>query len=106
MIYRAVQLAVEDCHFHRFLWRSDPDQPLQDFRMTRITFGVSASPFAAIVALKQNAFDNTVEYPLAAEVVQTSFYVDDGLTGANSVDEAIKLQRDFRILLGKGGFLL
>ncbi len=39
-MYRAVELARD---FHRFLWRSNPDQPLQDFRMTRITFGVSAS---------------------------------------------------------------
>ena len=37
---------------HRLIRRSDPGQPLQDFRMTRITFGVWASPFAANMALK------------------------------------------------------
>ena len=105
-MYRAVELAVDDRDFHRFLWRNNPDQPLQDFRMTRVTFGVSASPFAANMALKQNAVDHTVDYPLAAEAVQTSFYVDDGLTGANSVEEAIKLQEQLQALFDKGGFLL
>lgn len=79
-MYRAVELAAEDSDFHRFFWRNDSNQLLRDIRKTRVTFGVSASPFAANMALRQNALDNAVEYPLAAEIVQTSFYVDDELT--------------------------
>ena len=60
--------------------------------MTGITFGVSASPFAANMTVQQNAIDHLGEFPLAAEAVLTSFYVDDGLTGADSIDEAISLQ--------------
>lgn len=60
--------------------------------MTRIKFGVSASPFAANMALKQNALDHAIDYPLAAEAVHTSFYVDDGLTGADTVERAVELQ--------------
>ena len=105
-MYRAVELAIPDRDLHQFVWRSHPDQPLQDFRMTRITFGVSASPFAANMALKQNALDYTNEYPLAAEAVHTSFYVDDGLTGADSIEEAIELQTQLQTLFSKGGFLL
>ena len=36
----------------------------------------------------------------------TSFYVDDGLTGADSIDEAITLQKQLQTLFAKGGFLL
>ena len=61
--------------------------------MTHITFGVSASPFAANLAVRQNAIDHISEFPLAAKAVLTSFYVDDGLTGADSIDEAITLQK-------------
>ena len=46
------------------------------------------------------------EFPLAAEAVLTSFYVDDGLTGADSIDEAISLQKQLQTLFTKGGFLL
>ena len=37
---------------------------------------------------------------------RVSFYVDDGLTGADSVPEAIELQRQLQDLFNKGGFLL
>ena len=52
----------------------------EDFRMTRVTFGVSASSFIANMCVKQNALDHASAYPLAAEAVGDSFYVDDGLT--------------------------
>ncbi len=92
-MYTAVELATADKHLHRFVWRSKPSDPLLDYRMTRVTFGVSASSFAANnMSVKQNALDFEMEYPQAAEAVKTSFYVDDGLTGADSVDQAIQLQ--------------
>ncbi len=49
---------------------------------------------------------NGLEYPQAAEAVKTSFYVDDGLTGADSGDQAIQLQGQLQELFMKGGFLL
>ena len=105
-MYRAVELVPADRDLHRFVWRKSPDDPLLDYRMTRVTFGVSASSFAANMAVKQNALDHASEYPQAAEVVEKSFYVDDGLTGADSVQEAIELQRQLQELFSKGGLLL
>ena len=74
--------------------------------MTRVTFGVSASSFAANMAVKQNALDYAMEFPQAAEVVNKSFYVDYYLTGADSVSEAINLQTPLHSLFSKGEFLL
>ena len=105
-MYRAVMLTQDDRDLHRFIWRSDPSQPLKDCRMTRVTFGVSASSFAANMALKQNAINKAVDYPLAANAVDQSFYVDDCLTGADSCDEAVLLQRQLQDLFSHGGFLL
>ncbi|XP_064382855.1 uncharacterized protein LOC135331570 [Halichondria panicea] len=105
-MYRAVELTTADRDLHRFVWRNNPKDPLLDFRMTRITFGVSASSFAANMAVKQNAIDHAMEYALAAKSVDTSFYVDDGLTGADTVQEAIELQRQLQDLFSAGGFLL
>ena len=105
-MYRAIELTKLDRDLHRFVWRQDPSQPLRDFRMTRITFGVSASSFAANASVKQNAVDFALEYPQAASVVENSFYVDDGLTGADSIEEAIQLQKQLQDLFSRGGFLL
>ena len=50
-VYQAVKLAGDQKHLHWFLWREDPKQSFQHHRMTRLTFGVSASSFAANMAL-------------------------------------------------------
>ena len=60
--------------------------------MTRVTFGVSASSFAVNMSVKQNAADLAHKYPLAARAVDESFYIDDGLTGADFTEEAVELQ--------------
>ena len=74
--------------------------------MTRTTFGVSASCFAANMAVKQNAIDLSHVYPLAAEAVEKSFYVDDGLTGADDTKTATTLQGQLCDLFSRGGFVL
>ncbi len=78
-MYRAVELVPDDRDLHRFVWRSNQSEVLRDYRMTRVTFGVSASSFAANMCVKQNAIDCAGKYPLAAKAVEESFYVDDGL---------------------------
>ena len=105
-MYGAVELIESDRDYHPFLWRCNPDQPLRDYRMTRITFGVYASPFAANMAVRQNAIDHIGEFPLTAEAVLTSFYFDDSLTGADSIDEAISMQKQLQTLFAKGRFFL
>ena len=52
------------------------------------------------MAVKQNAFG--IQYPLAAQKVYKSIYVDDGLTGAESIPEAIHLQKQLQELFYKG----
>ena len=105
-MYRAVLLTEADKDLHRFVWRSDPNEQLRDYRMTRITFGVSASSFIANMCIKQNATDFESEYPNAAKQVEESFYVDDYLGGVDSPLEAVKLQVEMHSLFQGGGFLL
>ena len=71
--------------------------------MTRLTFGVSESPFAANMCVKRNAINHALEFPLVAKTVDESFYVDDGLVGADSVQQAIRLREE---LQERAGFLL
>ena len=77
---RAGEFAPSDNDLHRFVWRTDSSKPLIDYKMKRITFGVSASSFAANMYVKQNALDLALEYPQAAKATEESFYVDDCLT--------------------------
>ena len=105
-MYRANELAPEDRNLHRFLWRPDTTSPLVDYQMNRVTFGVAASPFAAVGTLQQTAEDFGHNFPTAESFVTTSFYVDDFLAGAQTPEAAIDLQRQLQSLLSKGGFEL
>ncbi len=92
-MYRAVVLPA-----HRDCSRGEDDQKktLQDYRMTWITFGVASSSFTANMAVRQNANEHAWEFVIAASAVLESFYVDDGLVGADSVEGAIKLKTCWR----------
>ena len=74
--------------------------------MTRLTFEVSASSFAANMAVKRNAVLYERSHPRATLAVHESLYVDDGLTGASSISEAISLQTELQDLFERGGFQL
>ena len=57
-MYREVLLHPEDRSLHRFIWRPEVDQPWQDYQMTRVTFGVAASPYLAVKTLVKAAKDS------------------------------------------------
>ena len=103
-MYREVQLCKEDRDLHRFVWREDPCDQIKDYRMKRVTFGVSASPYLAVRTLHQTADDHGGGYPRATQHIKGSFYVDDFLGGANNPKEAIVLFHQLRAILKKGGF--
>ena len=62
-MYRAVELADHDRDYNHFVWRNNPNQPIADYCMTRVTFCVSASLFMANMSVKQNAVDFEAKYP-------------------------------------------
>ena len=70
--------------------------------MTRVTFGVSSSSFAANMSIIQNATDYANDYPFAASAVRDSFYVDDSLCGADTQDEGAKLHKQLHTLFFQG----
>ena len=105
-MYRAVLLPDAQRDLHRFVWREDPRRPLVDYRMKRLTFGVSASSFAANMAVRQNALDHQKSHPEAAQAVLDEFYVDDGLMGKDSIGKTIMLRTELQELFECGGFTL
>ena len=72
--------------------------------MTRVTLGVTSSPYLAICTLQQTAHDFQDQYPSTAPLVLSSFYVDDLLTGAEIPAQEISIYQSLRGLLAKAGF--
>ena len=105
-MYREVMLASQDRDLHRFVWRRHPSEQIKDYRMKRVTFGVSASPFLAVRTLHKIADDHGEGYPEATHHIKTSFYVDNFLGGAATPEDALQLFQQIRSILQKGGFQL
>ena len=100
---RAVELCEQDHDLHRF-WHANKTSEVFDYQMTRVTFGIASSPFAAVQSLQQTTHDFGDSYPIAKSHVMSSFYIDDCLAGSDSPQEAIELYSQLRQLLLKGGF--
>lgn len=90
-MYRAVGLPPEDRDYHRFLWRNSLTEPIKEYRMTRVSFGIASSAFLATNTIRHLADQHKNEYQLANAAVKDSFYVDDGLLSVPTKEEAIAL---------------
>ncbi|XP_055612530.1 uncharacterized protein LOC129759143 [Uranotaenia lowii] len=103
-MYRQVLVHQDDIPYQRIVWRETRNQPLRTYDLQTVTYGLASSPFLATMTLNQLAEDEGHRYPLAAEVLKNSFYIDDALTGANTLAETIELKNQLVALLARGGF--
>ena len=77
-MYHQLVLTLEDRPLHRFLWRNlDQSKESEVYEFLRYVFGGCYCPFCAQYIWQKHADDHKAEYPLAAEVVKNSCYMDD-----------------------------
>ncbi|XP_031636180.1 uncharacterized protein LOC116349066 [Contarinia nasturtii] len=88
-MYRQILINESQTHLQRILWRELPNDPIKEYELRTVTYGTSNAPYLAIRTLKQLSIDGAIEFPLASEILKKDFYVDDVLSGADSLDEAI-----------------
>lgn len=105
-MFRMVRLDRSQWNLQRIFWREDPEGPLLEYWLTVVTYGMASSLHSAVRAMVQCARDNAANYPEAARIIQEDFYVDDCLTGADSIDEALVICRELDLVLKSGGFEL
>ncbi|KAK3737628.1 hypothetical protein QZH41_006460, partial [Actinostola sp. cb2023] len=105
-MFLQMQVKAEDEKSLRFLFRESSDQPIETYKCVRRPLGERSAPCCANYTIKKCCEDNIKEYPLAAEIADKSFYVDDCLTSVDNQDQAKELVTDLTQLLGKGSFKL
>ncbi|XP_058456563.1 uncharacterized protein LOC131433960 [Malaya genurostris] len=103
-MYRQIRVNDEDVRYQRILWRENRSQPIRVYDLRTVTYGLASSPFLATMALRQLAEDEKERYPLGAGAVRKSFYIDDVLTGASSLEKAMEVKNQIVGLLNEGGF--
>ncbi|XP_062701902.1 uncharacterized protein LOC134285339 [Aedes albopictus] len=105
-MYRQVWIDERDRDYLRIVWRDDPLQPLEHYRLQTVTYGTGCAAYQAIAALRKAAEDNKDQYPKAAERIPKKFYVDDLFSGADSIGEAVVLRKEIVDVLASAGFNL
>jgi len=69
-------------------------------------FGVTSAPFLAIRALQQLGKNHKDIFPLAFKSIQENFLVDNLLSGASTIEEALQIKQEITTVLSKGQFFL
>ena len=94
-MYLRIGLAVEDRRFHRFLWRNlDVTKSPEIYEFNSIVFGVTSSPFEAQLVAQDHAEEHKDEFPLGAETVLESTYMDDNMDSVEDEKIGIELYEE------------
>ena len=104
-----IEVCPTDRDCLRFLWFKDCKKELSDivvYRFNRVVFGVNSSPFLLNAVLRHHVETyKEVDSNFVPKILQ-SFYVDDLVSGSNSLEDAFSLYRKGKSRMLEGGFRL
>ncbi|XP_062713843.1 uncharacterized protein LOC134290680 [Aedes albopictus] len=105
-MYRMVLQQWTDRKLQKIFWRDNRNEEIRVFQLNTVTYGTASAPYLATKCLKRLAELDGHKYPGAARILSKDFYVDDMMTGVDSVEDGVKLCSDMQQLLKGGGFNL
>ncbi|CAG7667401.1 unnamed protein product [Allacma fusca] len=105
-MYLQVHMHPGDRKMLKLFWRPKPTKPLRVYQLTRVTFGLAPSSYQAKKVMQVLADTYQNEFPTGSKALKRDLYVDDCMTGANSKEEAIKLQQELTELAEKANVSL
>ncbi|KAF0701451.1 Integrase catalytic domain-containing protein, partial [Aphis craccivora] len=83
-MYRQILVHSDDCQLQKIVYRSKPTDKLQEFILKTVTYGTKTAPYLATRCLVQ--LGKTCNDSEISQIIQRDFYVDDLLTGADTVE--------------------
>ncbi|XP_058448910.1 uncharacterized protein LOC131428868 [Malaya genurostris] len=105
-MYRQILVCDADQPLQRILWRDSPMQPIRSYQLTTVTYGTSSAPYLATKTLQKLAEISSEGFPAAANAIRRDFYMDDMLTGVDSVEEGHELYEQLTQVMQSAGFQL
>ena len=103
-MYLRIGISPKDQPYHRFLWRGiDQDRRSDVYEFDRVVFGMNSSPFLAQFVLQHHAKKNKPDFPLAAETIDKSTYMDDSMDSVQFEIQGTQLYHQLSALLSKAG---
>lgn len=105
-MYRQIRIVPEQWDLHRIFFRENPKEPLKEYCMVVITYGLASSPYLSVKCMIEGAEQYKTEFPEAVKIIQNDFYMDDCASGAENEEHAIKLAKEIDHVLKKSQFEL
>lgn len=87
-MYRQIKIIPEQWNLQRIFWRENRNEPLKEYCLVVVTYGLASSPYLAVKAMQTGALSMQKEYPEAVDAIVNDFYMDDALTGAEDEQRA------------------
>ncbi|XP_062542405.1 uncharacterized protein LOC134210368 [Armigeres subalbatus] len=84
-MYRMIGVQREDHPLQSIKWRNDISEPIRTFELSTVTYGTSSAPYFATKCLHRLADDGESTHPIASRVIRKDFYVDDMLSGVDTL---------------------
>ncbi|XP_058974711.1 uncharacterized protein LOC131800873 [Musca domestica] len=103
-IFRQINIDEEDQEYQYVFWRNSKTEPVQQYKLTTVTYGTASDPFLAVKSLIE--IGNRCKNQKIAGKTKEDFYMDDLLTGANSKEECREVQKQIAQELETYGFHL
>ncbi|XP_031341031.1 uncharacterized protein LOC116169144 [Photinus pyralis] len=105
-MYRQIMVADDQRDLQRIVWRSHESEPLRYYKLNTVTYGTAPASFLAVRCLRQLGLDNLDTSPKASGAIINDFYMDDLLTGTETIEEAIETKEHINEILSGAGFKL
>lgn len=103
-MYRQILVHPADRSLQRIVWREKREEPIREYQLNIVTYGLACAPFLTIRTLHQLADDKELRFPKGADALRQDVYVDDVLTGASTLEEVWDMQRQLQGICMAGGF--
>ncbi|XP_062703612.1 uncharacterized protein LOC134286063 [Aedes albopictus] len=105
-MYRMVLLCNDHRDICRILWRWSKEEPLLEYCLNTVTYGTKSASYLATKCVQQLLLSHEEYFPKTVQRAIKGTYVDDVLTGAETIDEAKQLRQELCQIFAAGGFHL
>ncbi|XP_058804710.1 uncharacterized protein LOC131671918 [Phymastichus coffea] len=103
-MYRQVLVHPENRKYQKILWYYEGK--IRTFILNTVIFGMACAPILVIRTLHQLARDEAENFPNASQILMRDFYVDDLVSGADSLEAILSIRDEMIQLLSRGGFVI
>ncbi|GBN27941.1 hypothetical protein AVEN_216327-1 [Araneus ventricosus] len=100
-MYRMILVDLQQRDLRRIVWKNSENDTVKTYKLNTVTYSTTSALYLATRVLHQLVKDEGQCCPLAATVLDSDFYMEDVLTGGDSLEEVRELQIQLIRLLAR-----